>query len=152
MSTDSTIPPDGTTTGSTPAGPPAADPTTGPGAPDLITSRPDTDQDGAVPAEEGEPGWISRHTSLLTTLLVAVIVAALAVTGLVYYRDAQDKRNAQTEAAFRKTVAAQGATLETVECDGDTCAAIVGGQAYTVLVQEDDNGKQHFGVSPYVGD
>jgi hypothetical protein len=49
-------------------------------------------------------------------------------------------------------VAAQGATLETVECEGDTCAAVINGQAYTVLVQKDAKGKQHFGVSAYAGD
>jgi hypothetical protein len=104
-----------------------------------------------VPAPEGEPGWITRHTTLLTTVLVAVIVAAVAITGLVYYRDARDDRNAATETAFANVVAEQGATLETIECDGDTCAAVVSGQAYTVLVQEDEAGEQHFGVTPFIG-
>jgi hypothetical protein len=72
--------------------------------------------------------------------------------GLVYYRDARDDRNAATEAAFAESVAAQGATLETVECDGGTCSAVVAGQAYTVLVQEDEAGDQHFGVTAFVGD
>ncbi|MCW2697987.1 MAG: uncharacterized protein JWR62_3072 [Modestobacter sp.] len=153
MSTDSTVP--------TPAGPAAATPGTTTSEPELITSQPgasagqpgtDGDPAGPVPAEEGEPGWITRHTTLLTTVLVAVIVAALAITGLVYYRDARDDRNAATEAAFAESVAAQGATLETVECDGGTCSAVVAGQAYTVLVQEDEAGDQHFGVTAFVGD
>jgi hypothetical protein len=149
MSTDSTTP---TAAGSTTMG--SGTTATLPGASDVIDSHPGTDpgQLGAAPVEEGEAGWVTRHTTLLTTVLVAVIVAALAITGLVLYRDARDDRNAETEAAFAESVAAQGATLETVECDGDTCAAVVGGQAYTVLVQEDANGEQHFGVSAFVGD
>jgi hypothetical protein len=108
--------------------------------------------DAPVPAEEPEPGWVTRHTALLTTVLVAVIVAAVAIAGVVFYRDRIDERNADTESAFADTVSAQGATVETVECDGDTCAAVIGGQAYTVLVQEDEQGEQHFGVSAYAGD
>lgn len=102
--------------------------------------------------EEPAPGFLARHTTTLITLMVAVIVAAIAIAGLVLYRDKVDGGNADTEAAFAKSVASQGATLETVECHGDTCAAVINGQAYTVLVQEDDNGDQHFGVSSYVGD
>jgi hypothetical protein len=48
-------------------------------------------------------------------------------------------------------VTAQGAKVDTIQCDGDTCAAIIGNQAYTVLVQKDAKGRQHFGVSAYVG-
>jgi hypothetical protein len=157
MSTESTDPTSAGATGSTTAGPGTAPgpatPAAGPGATDPITSSAGTEpgQSGPLHAEEGEPGWITRHTTLLITLLLAVIVAAVAVTGLVYYRDSRNDSNADTEAAFAKSVAAQGATLETVECDGDTCAAVVAGQAYTVLVQEDADGKQHFGVSAFVG-
>ena len=147
MSTDSTIPTGATATGPAPAGPVVTD--AAPGQTDVIASHPGAD---AGPAGDGEPGWVTRHTALLTTVLVAVIVAALAVTGLVLYRDARADRNAETEAAFAASVEAQGATLETVECDGDTCAAVVGGQAYTVLVQEDADGEQHFAVSAFVGD
>jgi len=124
----------------------------GRGPADVIASHPGVDAGVTGPAGDGEPGWLTRHTTLLTTVLVAVIVAALAVTGLVLYRDARSDRNAGTEAAFAASVEAQGATLETVECDGDTCAAVVGGQAFTVLVQEDADGEQHFGVSAFVGD
>lgn len=119
----------------------STDPTTGPAA------LPE-----GTPATGSEPGWISRHTILLTTVMVAVIVAALAIAGLTYYRQTIDERNDDTEAAFIAMVSGQGAAVETVECDGGTCAAVISGQAYTVLVQEDDNGQQHFGVSAYAGD
>ena len=98
------------------------------------------------------PGFIARHTTTLITLMVAVIVAAVAIAGVVLYRGNIDEKNADTEAAFAQQVAGQGASLETVECSGDTCAAVINGQAYTVLVQEDDKGHQHFGVTNYVGD
>jgi hypothetical protein len=101
---------------------------------------------------EEPPGFITRHTTTLITLMVAVIVAAVAIAGVVLWRNHLDEANADTEAAFAKTVAGQGAQLETVECSGDTCAAVINGQAYTVLVQEDGKGNQHFGVTNYVGD
>ena len=149
MSTDSTLP-----TGAGAAGSTTAGPGTTTSEPELFSSHPGSDDGRPVagPADDGEPGWVTRHSTLLTTALVAVIVAALAITGLVLYRDARADRDADTEAAFARTVEAQGATLETVECDGGTCAAVVSGQAYTVLVQEDADGEQHFGVSAYVGD
>ncbi len=107
---------------------------------------------GADVVEEPAPGFVTRHTTTLITLMVAVIVAAVAIAGVVLYRHDVDSKNADTEAAFAKTVAGQGARLETVECSGDTCAAVINGQAYTVLVQEDAEGEQHFGVSGYTGD
>ncbi|MCZ2804933.1 hypothetical protein O2W18_07475 [Modestobacter sp. VKM Ac-2983] len=107
--------------------------------------------DGTVQQEQ-EPGFVSRHTTSLITVLVAVIVAALAIGGLSWYHQQADDANADTEAAFVAVVGGQGATVETVECDGDTCAAVIGGQAYTVLVQEDEGGEQHFGVAAYSGD
>ena len=103
------------------------------------------------PVAEPQPGWVTRHTTLLTTVMVAVIVAALAIAGLTYYRHSIDERNEDTEAAVFDLIASQGATAETVECDGDTCSAIIAGQAYTVLVQEDEDGERHFGVSSYAG-
>jgi hypothetical protein len=107
-----------------------------------------------VEPTEGEhtPGFIARHTTTLITLMVAVIVAAAAIAGLVLYKNNVDQANADTEAAFTENVASQGAEVETIECDGDTCAAVINGQAYTVLVQEDENGDQHFGISAYSGD
>lgn len=121
--------------------------------------------DGGFPAPDGgfpapgseavaEPrpaGWIERHTPLLISLLVAIIVVAVAIAGLVWYRHTTDRDNSATEAAFTKSVASQGAKVDTVECHGDTCAAVISGTAYTVLVQKDSAGNQHFGVSAYVG-
>jgi hypothetical protein len=100
---------------------------------------------------EGE-SWFGRHYAMLVAAAVAVVVAAVAIAGLAYYRNELDDRNSANETAFAKSVEDQGATVETVECDGDTCAAIIGGQAYTVLVQEDEDGEKRFGVSAYAGD
>ncbi|MGY2065593.1 hypothetical protein [Blastococcus sp. SYSU DS0619] len=100
----------------------------------------------------GEPGWAQRNSGLLTAVLIAVVVAAIAIAGLILWRGGVDDDNAATEAAFTETVTAQGAEVTTVECDGDTCAAIIGGQAYTVLVQVDEDGEQQFGVAAYTGD
>jgi hypothetical protein len=106
---------------------------------------------GSVEETDARPGFITRHTGTLIALMVAVIVAAVAIAGVMLYKDHVNDANAATEAAFTQTVAAQGATLETIECDGGTCAAVINGQAYTVLVQKDAAGKQHFGVSAYAG-
>jgi len=97
------------------------------------------------------PGKAPRDRGLVLAVLVAVVVAALAIGGLFFYRQAIDQRNADTEAAFARSVTDQGAEVDTVECDGDTCAAIIQGSAYTVLVQEDGSGEQHFGVVPFTG-
>jgi len=105
-----------------------------------------------VEATEAEPGFIARHTTTLITVMVAVIVAAAAIAGVALYKNNADEANADTEAAFAETVASQGAEVETIECDGGTCAAVINGQAYTVLVQEDEDGEQHFGISAYSGD
>ena len=121
---------------------------------DATTTEPASTSEGTlanVEATEQPAGFVTRHTTTLITLMVAVIVAAVAIAGVVLYRHNVDSKNADTEAAFAKTVAGQGATLETVECSGDTCAAVINGQAYTVLVQKDGTGKQHFGVTNYVG-
>ena len=141
-STDNTP---GTGSSSVEAAPADTTQTTAPTTPETAGTTTDT-------TAQGEPGWVTRHTTLLTTLMVAVIVAALAVAGLFWYRNSQDEANEDTEAAFSESVTEQGATVETVECDGDTCSAVIGGQAYTVLVQEDSKGEQHFGVTAYVPD
>ncbi|MGY1884184.1 hypothetical protein ACI799_02615 [Blastococcus sp. SYSU DS0753] len=113
---------------------------------------------GAAPAPDGqpepsgEPGWASRNRGLLTAALIAVVVAAIAIAGLILWRGGVDDDNAATEAAVTRALAEQGGQVETIECDGDTCAAIIGGQAYTVLVQQDEDGQQHFGVAAYTGD
>ncbi|MCF6509720.1 hypothetical protein E9549_20325 [Blastococcus sp. MG754426] len=111
---------------------------------------------GAAPAPGGqqgsEPGWASRNSGLITAALVAVVVAAIAIAGLILWRGGIDDDNAATEAAVARALAEQGGEVESIQCDGDTCAAIVGGQAYTVLVQTDEDGEQHFGVAAYTGD
>jgi len=140
MSTD----PNGTyPTGATPAEPvtPPADPA----APVATTSTED------VLTSEDDNNFFARHAALITAVMTAVIVAAVAVTGLWLWRNHVDGQNAKTEAAFSKTVQEQNASVDTVECDGGHCEAIVGGQAYSVLVQEDEDGEQHFGVAPYAG-
>jgi hypothetical protein len=153
MSTDSTNPNDPTPV--EPTGPPTTEAaTTGPATDGPATDGPgrtDPSADDAAPAGARRPGRTERNTPLLITILLAVIVAAVAVGALSYYRATIDDRNADTAAAFVRTVTAQGATVDTVECNGHTCAAIIGNQAYTVLVQEDAQGQQHFGVSAYVG-
>lgn len=100
---------------------------------------------------EGE-SWFGRHYAMLVAAAVAIVVAAVAIAGLAYYRSELDDRNSANETEFAASIEDQGATVETVECDGDTCAAVIGGQAYTVLVQEDEDGEKHFGVSAYAGD
>jgi hypothetical protein len=143
MSTDGTFQPDPTT--------PPTGATVPPTPENPLASTSEGTLANVAPTEQ-EPSFFTRHTTTLITLMFAVIVAAIAIAGVAVYRHNVDQTNSNTEAAFAKTVAAsQGATLETVECHGDTCAAIVSGQAYTVLVQKDSKGKQHFGVSAYAG-
>lgn len=96
--------------------------------------------------------FFARHSGMITAVMTAVIVAAVAIAGVWLWRDRVDGANAKTEAAFSKSVEKQGASLDTVQCDGGTCEAIIQGQAYSVLVQKDKNGKQYFGVSAYAGD
>jgi hypothetical protein len=115
-----------------------------------------TDPNGTSPTTEtaAEPftdSFFARHSGLITAVMTAIIVAAVAITGLWLWRNHEDDQNSKTEAAFSKSVVEQNATVDTVECDGGHCEAIIGGQAYSVLVQEDENGKQHFGVAPYAG-
>ena len=146
MSTDGTNPTDPTTPPTTVA-PAGATPLQAPPVPEGFTPA----GEQGVPQEEKEPGFVARHTTTLITLMVAVIVAAVAIAGVSIYRHNVDQKNSKTEQAFASTVSAQGATLETIECHGGTCAAVINGQAYTVLVQRDAQGKQHFGVSAYAG-
>jgi len=158
MSTDGTTPTDPTsvdqpTTGATPTGASTVDATPVDATPGTGTASTSEGTLGNVPATETDPqpGWITRHTSTLIALMVAVVVAALAVAGVALYRHDQDGKDADTAAAFSEYISGQGAEVETVECDGDTCSAIISNSAYTVLVQTDDKGEQHFGVSAYTG-
>lgn len=121
-----------------------------PGPTDGVTSGVLDGGGAANPA--GEPGWAERNSGLLIAALVAVVVAAIALAALILWRGGIDDDNAATEAAATRALAGQGGQVETIECDGDTCAAIIGGQAYTVLVQVDEEGRQHFGVGAYTGD
>jgi hypothetical protein len=159
MSTDSTNPTDPTpaaptTTEPTTAEPTTAEPTTAGPAASEQTATESTSEGTLANVEETEsaPGFIARHTTTLITAMVAVIVAAAAIAGVSIYKHNVDEANTDTAAAFAKSLAQQGATPETIECDGDECAAIIQGQAYTVLVQEDAKGKQHFGIVSYTGE
>jgi hypothetical protein len=158
MSTD----PTGTTpTGTTPTGTTPAEPLPSPATPadpaaaphDSTTGADDefSSGDGTGSGEEGE-SFFGRHSGVLVALMTAIVVVAAAVAGLAYYKNEVDDRNADTAAAFTSSVEERGATVETVECDGDTCAAVISGQAYTILVQEDQDGDQHFGIAAYTGD
>ncbi|MGQ4818180.1 hypothetical protein ACQ1ZK_13610, partial [Enterococcus faecium] len=100
----------------------------------------------------GEPGWAQRNSGLLIAAMVAVVVVAIAIAGLILWRGGIDVGNAATEAAVTRAIAEQGGEVETVECDDDVCAAIIGGQAYTVLVQLEEDGERHIGIGAYVGD
>ncbi|WP_138758555.1 hypothetical protein [Modestobacter altitudinis] len=144
MSSDGTTPTDPQTFSPQPAGATTVEP----GTPAPSVSEGTL---GGVEETGQEPGWVSRHTATLIALMVAVIVAAVAIAGVMLYKDRIDDRNSDTEDAVARNVASQGAAVETVECDGDTCAAVINGQAYTVLVQEDAKGERHFGVSAYAG-
>ena len=46
----------------------------------------------------------------------------------------------------------QGGEVESVRCHDGSCTAIVDGAAYSVLVHEDEDGDQTFGVATYTGD
>jgi hypothetical protein len=120
--------------------------------PALDTSVASSPAGGETGSGDEDESWFGRHYALLVAAALAIVVAAVAIAGLAYYRGEVDDRNSANETAFAASVEEQGATIETVECDGDTCAAVIGGQAYTVLVQEDKNGERHFGVSAYAGD
>jgi hypothetical protein len=100
----------------------------------------------------GEPGWFERNATLVISVSVAVIALAAALVSLFLYRESIDGANEDTESAVRAFVEEQGQDVESVQCDDGTCSAIVGGAAYTVLVHEDEDGDQTFGVSAYTGD
>jgi hypothetical protein len=143
MSTD----PNGTyPTGATPAepfAPPAVPEPVPTGTQNVLASD---DGTGA-----GDESFFARHSGLITAAMTAIIVAAVAIAGTWLWHNHVDDKNTANEAAFSKFVQGQGSKVDTVECNGGSCAAIIGGTAYSVLVQEDANGKQHFGVSAYAG-
>lgn len=108
--------------------------------------------EGWTPVGEQEPGFFERHSGVIVSVATAVIVAALAVVGVFLWKQNEDDANTDTAAAVTDFIEGQGGTVETIECEGGTCHAIVDNQAYTVLVQEDEDGDQHFGLTGYTGD
>lgn len=116
-------------------------------------TEPDDAARGAVVAEqERTPGWFERNSAAVIAVSVAVIAVVAALVALFFYRESVEEENADTEAAVVEFVEGQGGEVETIECDGGTCDAVVSGSAYTVLVQEDEDGEQHFGITGYTGD
>lgn len=83
---------------------------------------------------------------------MAIIAVAAALVSLFFYRESVADGNADTEAAVRDFIDDKGGEVESVQCDGGSCSAIVDGAAYTVLVHEDEDGEQTFGVATYSGD
>jgi len=135
-----------------PTGETPAEPLTPPAASEPTAPAETSGTDDVLASGDEDAGFFARHSALITAVMAAIVVAAGAVAGLWLWRNHQNDENAKTEAAFSKSVEDQGASVDTVECDGGTCSAIIGGQAYSVLVQVDDEGKQRFGVSAYAGD
>ena len=70
---------------------------------------------------------------------------------LFFWRESVDESNSDTESAVSDFVEEQGGSVESVQCAEGSCTAIVDGAAYTVLVHEDEDGDQTFGVSAYAG-
>ncbi len=98
-----------------------------------------------------EPGWFERNATLVISVSVAVIAVAAALVTLFFYRESVDERNADTEDAVTDFIEEQGQEVESVQCDEGSCSAIVEGAAYSVLVHEDEDGDQSFGVASYNG-
>ena len=98
------------------------------------------------------PGWFERNATLVISVSVAVIAAAAALVTLFFYKESVDERNADTEAAVTDFIEEQGQEVESVQCDEGSCSAIVEGAAYSVLVHEDEDGDQTYGVAAYTGD
>jgi hypothetical protein len=103
------------------------------------------------PVEDSEPGWFDRNATLVISVSVAIIAVAAALVTLFFYRESMDEANADTESAVSDFVEEQGGDVESVECEDGSCTAIVDGAAYSVLVHEDEDGDQTFGVSAYAG-
>ena len=100
---------------------------------------------------ESEPGWFERNATLVISVAVAVIAVAAALVTLFFYRESVDERNADTEDAVTDFIEEQGQEVESVQCDEESCSAIVEGAAYSVLVHEDEDGDQTFGIANYSG-
>lgn len=100
---------------------------------------------------EREAGWFDRNATLVISVSVAVIVVAAALVSLFFYRESLEEGNRDTESAVSDFVEEQGGEVESVQCDDGSCTAIVDGAAYSVLVHEDEDGEQTFGLSTYAG-
>jgi hypothetical protein len=100
---------------------------------------------------ESEPGWFERNATLVISVSVAVIAVAAALVTLFFYKESVDERNADTEDAVTDYIEEQGQEVESVQCDAGSCSAIVEGAAYSVLVHEDEDGDQTFGIANYSG-
>ena len=103
------------------------------------------------PETDAEPGWFERNATLVISVSVAVIAVAAALVTLFFYRESVDEQNADTEQAVTDFIERQGQQVDSVECDEGSCSAIVEGAAYSVLVHEDEDGEQTFGVAGYGG-
>jgi hypothetical protein len=144
MSTDDSQP--------TGAAPTATQPVPGdPGAPYFGGSSAPAGESGQEYETESEPGWFERNATLVISVSVAIIAVAAALVTLFFYRESVDEQNADTEEAVTDFIEEQGQEVESVQCDAGSCSAIVEGAAYTVLVHEDDDGDQSFGVANYSG-
>jgi len=122
-----------------------------PGAPYFgAASTPEGDQFPDAD-NESEPGWFERNATLVISVSVAVIAVAAALVTLFFYRESVDEKNADTEDAVTDFIEDQGQEVESVQCDEGSCSAIVEGAAYSVLVHEDSDGDQTFGIASYSG-
>lgn len=101
--------------------------------------------------EEPEAGWFDRNATLVISVSVAVIAVAAALVTLFFYRESMAEADEDTEAAVASFVEEKGGEVESVQCADGSCTAIVDGAAYSVLVHEDEDGDQTFGVSAYAG-
>lgn len=120
-----------------------------PGAPYFGVADAPVGEPFTGPENESEPGWFERNATLVISVSVAVIAVAAALVTLFFYRESVDERNADTEDAVAGYIEEQGQEVQSVRCDEGSCSAIVEGAAYSVLVHEDDDGDQTFGIATY---
>lgn len=144
MSTDDSL--------ATGAAPIATQPVPGdPGAPYFGVAATPPGEPAPELETESEPGWFERNATLVISVSVAVIAVAAALITLFFYRESVDQQNADTEDAVTKFIEDQGQKVQSVQCEDGSCSAIVDGAAYSVLVHEDENGDQTFGIANYNG-
>ena len=134
------------------AAPTATQPVPGnPGAPYFGGADAPAGEPFTGPDNDSEPGWFERNATLVISVSVAVIAVAAALVTLFFYRESVDDQNADTEEAVTEFIEEQGQQVQSVRCDDGSCSAIVDGAAYSVLVHEDEDGDQTFGVANYNG-